>query len=113
MSSGASIARCRACLVGPVALAILASATARATCPPGYAKGRPGDTIRVGYAASPPLVVESPDGQPGGPSIDVLRAVAADAGWRLDFVAFTPASLRDRVRACSVDIGVSGLPSSV
>jgi ABC-type amino acid transport substrate-binding protein len=96
-----------------VAIAASASPAAAAGCPPGYARGAPGDTLRVGYAVSPPFVVARPGAEPTGLAVDALRAAARDGGWRLQLEELSPRSLRARVRACSVDVGLTGEPISI
>lgn len=100
----------------PVALAgALAwhAAPAHATCPPGRATGARGDTLVVGYAASPPfVVVTSSERQAGGFAIALLRTLAAQEGWTLDLVELNPDTLRMRLAACLLDAGVIGTPVS-
>ncbi len=45
------------------------------------------DAIRVGVYDNPPLSIRSVDGSPGGFVIDLLKHIATEEGWRLDFVS--------------------------
>src|SRR5262245_712427 len=93
-------------------LAGMTPATARAACAEGRATGARGDTLVVGYAEGPPLVTETRDGEVRGFAIERLRALAVQEGWRLSFVELSPESLRARLSACLLDIGVFGVAVS-
>jgi hypothetical protein len=99
-----------------VVVALLGSTGAPADaagCPPGYARGAPGDTLRVGYTPSPPFVIAHPGADPTGLAVAALRAAARDGGWRLQLIELGWGTLRERVRACAVDVGLSGRPISI
>lgn len=82
---------------------------AHAKCPPGRATGTRGDTLVVGYSASPPFVtIAADEHQAHGFAIDLLRTLAVQEGWRLDLVELNPESLRARLAACLLDVGVVG-----
>jgi hypothetical protein len=104
-------------LAAAVAVAVAVGATAApaaaAGCPPGYPRGAPGSTLRVGYTASPPFVIAHPGADPTGLAVAALRAAARDGGWRLQLVELGWATLRERVRACAVDVGLTGRPISL
>src|SRR5262245_10485369 len=87
-------------------LAWLTPGSAHAACGDDRATGARGDTLVVGYAAGPPLVTETRDGEVRGFAIERLRALAVQEGWRLSFVELSPESLRARLSACLLDIGV-------
>ncbi|HEY0992256.1 MAG TPA: hypothetical protein VGD80_34630 [Kofleriaceae bacterium] len=87
-------------------LASLAPGRARAACSEDRATGARGDTLVVGYSAGPPLVTDTRDGEVRGFAIERLRALAVQEGWRLTFVELSPESLRARLSACLLDVGV-------
>jgi hypothetical protein len=102
-----------AAFASSAAIAATAAPVRAAGCPPGYARGAPGATLRVGYTASPPFVIAQPGGEPTGLAVDALRAAARDGGWRLQLVELGWGTLRERVRACAVDVGLTGRPISI
>jgi ABC-type amino acid transport substrate-binding protein len=103
-------------VVLPAALAcVLASvgAAAHAACPPGRATGKRGNTLVVGFSPSPPLVtVGSDERQAHGFAIDLLRTLAVQEGWHLDLIELNPETLRARLAACLLDVGVVGVAVS-
>lgn len=83
--------------------------TARAACPAGRATGARGDALIVGFTAGPPFVIAtSADRQVRGLGIDLLRALAASEGWRLELVELSAETLRRRLAGCELDVGVVG-----
>jgi ABC-type amino acid transport substrate-binding protein len=99
-------------LVVLAGLVALAGETAHAACAD-RAGGARGDTLVVGFSAAPPFVVAtSIDHEVGGFAIDMLRALAAHEGWRLELVELTPETLRARLAACALDVGVVGVALS-
>jgi ABC-type amino acid transport substrate-binding protein len=78
----------------------------------GRATGARGDTLVVGYSAGPPLVTETRDGEVRGFAVELLHALAAQEGWHLSFVELSPESLRARLSACLLDVGVFGVAVS-
>ena len=106
MSAGRPVAAILAALALAAPLA-----TARA-CPPGV-RGEPGDTLRVGYAPQAPFVLRpGTDGHVRGFSIELLRAMAARAGWTLELTELAPDTLHRRIAGCQLDVGVVGVPVS-
>jgi ABC-type amino acid transport substrate-binding protein len=96
-----------------VGLAIGGSAADAAVCPSGRATGARGDTLVVGFTAAPPFVVTSTrDRDVHGFAIDLVRALALTEGWRLELVELGPETLRTRLAACEVDVGVVGTAAS-
>jgi ABC-type amino acid transport substrate-binding protein len=97
----------------PVVLAGLlawgSSGVAHAVCAKGRATGVRGDTVVVGYSPGPPFVTEKRDGGVEGIAIDLLRTLAEQEGWQLSFVELSPESLRARLAACLLDVGVLGV----
>jgi len=86
---------------------------ARAACPAGRARGVRGDHLAVGFVAAPPFVVPGPsDGEVHGLAIDLLRAVAAHEGWELAWSELNDATLKLRLAACELDLGVVGTAAS-
>jgi len=100
-----------------VVLAGIATPTASSACPAGRATGAYGDTIVVGYAPSPPFVVTGAtagtnDRSVHGFAIEVLRTLALQEGWRLELSEMTDTTLRTRIAACELDLGVVGTAAS-
>jgi ABC-type amino acid transport substrate-binding protein len=103
-----------------VGLALLALAiwadegAARAgACPAGRATGATGDALRVGITESPPFVVTSASERAvGGSAIELLRSIAAEEGWRLTLIELSAQTLRARLAACELDLGVDGVAES-
>jgi ABC-type amino acid transport substrate-binding protein len=94
-----------ACIMGGQARA--------AACPAGRATGARGDKLIVGFAPAPPFVVTtSNDREVHGFAIELLRALAASEGWRLELVELSPETLRTRLAACELDVGVVGVAVS-
>jgi ABC-type amino acid transport substrate-binding protein len=82
---------------------------ADAACGKDRAIGVRGDTLVVGYSPGPPFVIEKRGGGVEGIAIDLLRALAEHEGWQLSFVELSPESLRARLAACLLDVGVLGV----
>jgi ABC-type amino acid transport substrate-binding protein len=82
---------------------------AHAECARTRPTGLRGDTLVVGYSPGPPFVTEKRDGGVEGIAIDLLRVLAEQEGWQLSFVELSPDSLRARLAACLLDIGVLGV----
>jgi ABC-type amino acid transport substrate-binding protein len=99
--------------LGVVALWVLAGGAgpAHGACPPGRATGSWGDRLVVGFAAAPPFVISGGAGAVGGLAIDALRAMAKAEDWRLELVELAPDTLRARLAACELDLGVLGGPA--
>lgn len=96
-----------------VAALAVGGGPAAAACPPGRAAGARGDRLVVGFAAAPPFVIPGGvDSAVRGLAIDPLRAIADAAGWRLQLVELRPETLRARLAACELDLGVLGRPAS-
>jgi ABC-type amino acid transport substrate-binding protein len=101
-------------VIGTAVLACVVASSARAsTCPAGRVRGMRGDRLVVGVSAAPPFAVAtSNDSQVYGPAIGLLRVLAASEGWRLALVELSPETLRTRLAACELDVGVVGVPVS-
>ena len=85
------------------------ASAAHARCLSGRATGTRGDTLIVGFSPSPPFVTIAADEREAhGFAIDLLRTLAAQEGWRLDLVELNAESLRARLAACLLDVGVVG-----
>jgi ABC-type amino acid transport substrate-binding protein len=98
--------------IGLVVAALAGAGPARAACPAGRATGAWGDRLVVGFTAAPPFAI------PGGASsavrglaIEPLRAMAKAEDWRLEWIELAPDTLRARLAACELDIGVIGEPA--
>jgi hypothetical protein len=98
--------------LGAIGLACLVAGLARASaCPPAGARGIRGDRLVVGFSAAAPFVVTtSNDREVHGLAIELLRTLAAAEGWRLELVELSPETLRTRLAACELDVGVVGVP---
>jgi ABC-type amino acid transport substrate-binding protein len=96
--------------------AVLAAALAdpaQAACPAGRARGERGDRLRVGFAPLAPFAVAAgSDGQVGGFAVELLRTLARREGWSLELIELGPATLRQRIADCELDLGVAGAPVS-
>lgn len=93
-------------------LAWMTSERAHAACALDRATGARGDTLVVGYTEGPPLVTETRDGEVRGFAVELLRRLATQEGWRLSFIELSPESLRARLSACLLDVGVFGVAIS-
>jgi hypothetical protein len=58
------------------------------------------------------VTVASDERQAHGFAIDLLRTLAAQEGWHLELVELNPETLRARLTACLLDIGVVGVAVS-
>lgn len=84
-----------------------------ANCPAGRARGAKGDTLVVGFAAAPPFVISGSGGrEPHGYAIELLHTLATREGWRLSLIELGTDTLRARLAACELDIGVDGSVAS-
>ena len=99
-------------MIFALALALAGDASggvARAACPADRATGATGDALVVGFAAAPPFVVTaSNDREVRGLAIDLLRELAAQENWHLELHELSPRTLRTRLAACELDVGVDG-----
>jgi ABC-type amino acid transport substrate-binding protein len=95
-------------------LAGIAAAQAKASsCPAGRAGGARGDTLVVGFTAGPPFVITtSNDRDVHGYAVDLLRTLALHEGWHLALVELSAPTLRTRLAACEIDVGVVGVAAS-
>jgi ABC-type amino acid transport substrate-binding protein len=94
-------------------LAGIAAQAEAASCPAGRAGGARGDTLVVGFTAGPPFVITtSNDREVHGYAVDLLRALALQEGWRLSLVELSAPTLRARLAACEIDVGVVGMAVS-
>ncbi len=64
-------------------------------------------TVRVGVYENPPLVFADKGGGYDGLTVDILRHVAADEGWQLEFVPGTWKECLDRLKSGTVDLLVA------
>jgi hypothetical protein len=58
------------------------------------------------------VITGANDGQVHGYAIELLRTLAAREGWKLDLVELSVETLRSRLEACELDLGVLGVPVS-
>jgi hypothetical protein len=87
---------------------------ARAACPGGHPRGVAGDPVVVGYVVAPPFVVATPAGHDvQGFAIELLRELATHEQWQLTWVELDEATLKLRLAACEIDLGVVGTAASV
>ena len=67
-------------------------------------KDEPGQLIRVGVFANPPIAFEADDGKWHGISVDVLQAIADQKGWKLEFIAAPFSGLLKKSENHQIDI---------
>ena len=97
--------------IAALGVLVLTARAVAAPCPAGRATGARGDRIVVGFTPAPPYVVgHARDSEVDGVAIDLLRTLAAREGWRLDLVELGGETLRSRLAACELDLGVVGVP---
>ncbi|MFO7602606.1 MAG: EAL domain-containing protein [Gammaproteobacteria bacterium] len=65
---------------------------------------RPGQQIRVGVWQNPPVVLQGPDGEWTGISIDILKRIARQKDWQLVFVPGTFAEHLQNLQDHNVDL---------
>lgn len=63
-------------------------------------RDKPGQLIRVGVFSNPPVVLQDESGQWHGITVDILRAIAEDKGWKLEF---HPGSFADNLEMLEND----------
>jgi ABC-type amino acid transport substrate-binding protein len=97
--------------IGLVVALAAAAGSARAACPEGRATGSWGDHLVVGFADAPPFASSKAGGAVRGLAIEALRAMAKAEEWRLELVELAPDTLRARLAACELDIGILGGPA--
>jgi hypothetical protein len=72
-----------------------------------------GETLHVGFTASPPFVVPgASDRKVTGVAIELLRKLAVNEGWKLELTELSAETLRTRLAACELDLGVDGVPAT-
>jgi diguanylate cyclase (GGDEF)-like protein len=67
-------------------------------------KDVPGQVIRVGVFANPPIAFEGDNGKWQGISIDILQAIADEKKWKLEFVAAPFSELLKKSENHQIDI---------